>query len=197
MTHKYTIGLDFGTDSVRALLVNASDGSEISSYACDYPRWKKGLYSDPVKSQYRQHPLDYLEAMEVVLKEVVAECPDKAAIAGISVDTTGSSPCLCDRTLTPLSLKEAHAEDPAAMFVIWKDHTGEKECEEIVSHCQGENAKYLAHTGFAYSPENYWPKILHLVRTAPHLLPEAYTAVEFCDWIPAVLTGCQAAKSRS
>ena len=123
MEMNYVIGVDFGTDSARAILVDAADGRELSSCTSYYKRWAKGLYCDTTIDRYRQHPLDYIESLEEVLKGVLAECPDKGRVKAIAIDSTGSSPCLADANLKPLSLYPEFAEDPDAMFVLWKDHT--------------------------------------------------------------------------
>ena len=186
----YVIGVDYGTDSARAVLVNAADGSVIAGATENYPRWAKGLYCDAGADRFRQHPKDYLEVLEKVLKAVVAACPEPGAIRGISVDTTASTPCLTDDRLTPLSLLDGFEENPDAMFVLWKDHTGLAEGREITDLCQNEGLPYAAHSGGTYSAENFWSKILHLFRTNPHVAAKAWSAIECCDWITAVLTGC-------
>lgn len=118
MEHLYVIGIDYGTDSVRALLADAESGEEIAVAVCNYSRWGRGLYCDTAKSQFRQHPLDYLEGLEQVLRQVIAQCPAPEAIRAIAVDTTASTPCLVDRTCTPLSLTAGYEENPDAMFVL-------------------------------------------------------------------------------
>ena len=131
MDQKLVIGMDFGSDSVRAVLVDAKDGHEYVNAVCNYPRWMKGLYCDASQDRYRQHARDYVEAMTEVLRQVIAACPDPRTIAAISVDTTASTPCLTDDKMVPLCLKPGYEEDPDAMFVLWKDHTGTKESAEI------------------------------------------------------------------
>ena len=89
-------GADFGTDSVRCVIIDAADGSEVSSAVASYTRWSKGLFSDPSLNQFRQHPLDYIEAFEASMREAIARAPGgtASAIQAISVDTTGSTrPC--------------------------------------------------------------------------------------------------------
>ncbi len=191
----YVIGLDFGTDSVRAMLVDAADGKIIASAVEMYRRWSKGMYSDPSKARFRQHPLDYIEGLEKVLKSVIGECEDPEAIRSISVDTTASTPCLTDRAGVPLSLKPEYAENPDAMFVLWKDHTGQDESEEITALCAGQPVNYAAHSGNHYSAECYWSKVLHLIRKNDDLRRDAWSAMELCDWIPALLTGSNEAGS--
>ena len=130
---KYTIGLDYGTDSVRALIVNALTGEEVSTAVFYYPRWKKGLYCDPSVSQYRQHPLDYLEGLEAAIKQALKKAGKEIAqnVVGISVDTTGSTPVAVDKNGAPLSLLPEFADNPNGMFILWKDHTGNAEALEI------------------------------------------------------------------
>src|SRR5665647_1260714 len=116
---KYTLGVDYGTDSVRTVLVDASNGKEISSSVYYYPRWKAGKYCDPANNRFRQHPLDYLEGIEITVKEAIAKAPKGTAeqVAAISVDTTGSTPVAVDKNGTPLALLPEFAENPNAMFV--------------------------------------------------------------------------------
>ena len=195
---KYTIGMDLGTDSARAVLFEVTGphpGREVSVSTCMYPRWSEGLYCDPAEARFRQHPLDYQEAVETVLKAVIEECPDREAIVAIAVDTTGSTPCLTDRNLTPLCLLPGHEDDPDAMFVLWKDHTGEAESQEINSLLARFPVNYADHSGKLYGPENFWSKILHLLRHSPGLREDAFAAIELCDYIPALLTGCRSVEA--
>ncbi len=185
----YVIGLDFGTDSVRAMLVDTKNGDVLASAVDMYDRWGKGMYSDASKAQFRQHPLDYLEGLERVLKSVVNECENPEAIKAISVDTTASTPCLTDRNGVPLSLKPEYAENPEAMFVLWKDHTGQAESEEITALCAEQPVNYAAHSGNHYSAECYWSKVLNKIRKDENLRRDAWSAIELCDWIPFILTG--------
>jgi L-ribulokinase len=124
---QFVIGIDYGTDSVRALLVNALNGEELAVSVFEYPRWKKGLYCNPAGNQFRQHPLDYLEGLEFTVRDVLKQCPGAAEqVKSISIDTTGSTPVAVDEQGTPLALLPEFAENPNAMFVLWKDHTAIK-----------------------------------------------------------------------
>ena len=185
------MGIDYGTDSCRALVVDASDGRELASAVCPYPRWKKGLYCDPVKNQYRQHPADYIESMECVVKEVLKKVPADAAarIAGIAFDTTGSTPGLLDEHGTPLALLSEFAENPNAMFVLWKDHTAVREAGEINDLAHRSETDYTAYSGGTYSSEWGWAKMLHVLREDASLRAKAYSWAEHCDWMAALLTG--------
>ena len=144
---RYTIGIDYGTDSARAVLVDASCGRIVASSTCKYARWAEGRWCDPLSQQFRQHPLDYIECLESVLKEVVAACPDPSAICAISVDTTGSTVAMTDRSGMPLSLQSRFAEDPDAMFVLWKDHTGTVEAEEFTAAGARHVPNYICQSG--------------------------------------------------
>jgi L-ribulokinase len=186
------IGVDYGTDSVRVVIVNAKDGSELSSDVQYYQRWKAGKYCDPQNNQFRQHPLDYLESLETAMQNALAKAPQGSAaqVKGLSVDTTGSTPCAVDRQGNPLALSEGFADNPNAMFVLWKDHTAVTEAEEINALAKtwgGED--FTRFEGGVYSSEWFWSKILHILRVDDRVRQAAFSWVEHCDWIPAVLTG--------
>ena len=191
---KSYIGLDFGSDSVRALLVDEL-GVELAAAVSPYRRWSEGRYCDPAASRYRQHPLDYLESMETVLREVLAG-QDRAAGRGIGVDTTGATPCAADAAGRPLSLSPEFSEDPDAMFVLWKDHTACREADEINAAARRAPVDYTKYEGGVYSPEWYWSKYLHILRGSGAVRRACRRFVEHCDWIPAVLTGAPVKMSR-
>ncbi len=188
---KYVIGLDYGTDSVRALIVNTENGEEVATAVHYYSRWKKGLYCDPSQSQYRQHPLDYLEGLEAAIKAALELAPPEVAaqIVGISVDTTGSTPVAVDRTGTPLALLPEFADNPNGMFILWKDHTANAEAEEINQLAHRWPTDYTQYVGGIYSSEWFWAKILHTLRVDEQVREAAFSWIEHCDWISAVLCG--------
>ena len=188
---QYTIGMDFGSDSVRALLVNTSSGEELATSVHHYKRWAKGLYCDPSRNQFRQHPMDYIEGIEKTIRSIVSQVSDDVLqkIVGIGVDTTGSTPVAVDAAGTPLALLEEFKDNPNAMFVLWKDHTGLKEADEINILCNNWNIDYSQYEGGIYSSEWFWSKILHVSRQDENVLKSAYSWVEHCDWIPFLLTG--------
>lgn len=190
-SEKYVIGIDFGSDSARAVIVNCADGSIVGESVSFYKRWKQGLFCDPLKSQFRHHPQDYIDAIESAVGSVTSAHPEEARnIVALSVDTTGSTPCFVDENLVPLSLKPEFSENPDAMFILWKDHTGTDEAARIEAACHANVPDYTMLSGFAYSPEAYWSKALHVLRTSPQVREAYFTAIELCDWIPALLTGC-------
>ncbi|BAV05858.1 L-ribulokinase [Filimonas lacunae] len=188
---KYVIGVDYGTDSVRSIIVNAVSGEEITSAVFYYPRWKEGQYCAPQTNQFRQHPLDYVEGLEQTIKSCLTQAGASVAanVKAISVDTTGSTPVAVDKAGTPLALLPEFAENPNAMFVLWKDHTSVKEAAEINAHAEKFNPNYLQFVGGIYSSEWFWAKLLHISRIDEKVRKAAYSWVEHCDWIPFLLTG--------
>ena len=189
---KYAIGLDFGTDSVRALLVNAANGKEEFTYVSYYKRWKEGKYSNPENNQFRHHPLDYIESMEEVIIKTLEPVPKELAknVIGIGIDTTGSTPAPVDKDGTVLALKKEFSDNPNAMFILWKDHTAIEEAEHInkVAKSWG-GTDYTKYEGGVYSSEWFWSKILHTIKEDKKVKDAAYSWVELADWIPAILTG--------
>ncbi|NDP20390.1 MAG: ribulokinase [Paludibacter sp.] len=190
MNVNYVIGVDYGSDSVRALLVEAETGNEIAVSVFEYPRWKKGLYCNPSVNQFRQHPLDYIEGFEFVVSDILKSIPNKLdKVRAISIDTTGSTPVAVNKTGTPLALLPEFSENPNAMFILWKDHTAIKEAEEINQFCRTwGGVDYTKYSGGIYSSEWFWAKILHIVREDKLVERAAYSWVEHCDWLPALLT---------
>src|ERR1700761_2812497 len=132
-TSQYVIGVDYGTDSVRSVIVDAQNGKELASSVFQYPRWKQGLYCDAAQNQFRQHPLDYVEGLEQTIKNCIKQAGESAAtfVKAISGDTTGSTPVAVNEQGIPLALTIGFEDDPDAMFVLWKDHTSVKEAAEI------------------------------------------------------------------
>jgi len=190
-SNAFVIGVDYGTDSVRTIIVDAKNGEEITSSIFYYPRWKAQKYCNASINQFRQHPADYLEGLSFTIKDCVAKVGNEIAnnIKGISIDTTGSSPVAVDETGTPLALLPAFEHNPNAMFVLWKDHTSIHEAEEINNHAGKFDTNYLQFVGGIYSSEWFWAKLLHIIRQDESVRKHIYSFVEHCDWIPFVLTG--------
>jgi L-ribulokinase len=192
MTRKYVIGIDYGTDSVRSVVVDTTDGKIAGTSVFEYPRWKKGLFCDPAINQFRQHPLDYLDGLENSVKGALSglSADIVSNIAGISVDTTGSTPVSVDKEGVPLSLKPGFECNPDAMFVLWKDHTALEEAAEINELARSWGGEdFTRYEGGIYSSEWFWAKILHVLRQSHEVRKGAWSWVEHCDWIPALLTG--------
>jgi L-ribulokinase len=188
---QFVIGLDFGTDSVRSVIIRTCDGKEVSSSVFNFPRWRDGLFCNPAINQFRQHPLDYIEG----LKETICSCLKNAgpsvakSVKAISIDTTGSTPVAVNKEGIPLALLSGLEEDENAMFVLWKDHTAVKEAEEINLHSKKFPGNYLRYVGGVYSSEWFWAKLLHTLRKDEKVRNNCFSWVEHCDWIPFLLTG--------
>lgn len=188
----FALGLDFGTDSVRAVVANAANGDVAGVGVATYTRWAKGLACDPTAHRFRQHPRDYLEAMTAAVRDALAQAGPSvaAAVRGLSACTTGSTPVLADHTGQPLALTSAYEDHPDAMFVLWKDHTAVDEAEAINTRARTWGGlDFTAYEGGVYSSEWFWAKALHIVRSGSEPGRVAATVIEHCDWIPAVLTG--------
>lgn len=197
MNKAYVIGLDYGSDSVRSVLVDAANGEEVSSAVFYYPRWSSGKFCDPMTNQFRQHPLDYIEGLESTIRECLQKADNDEivkAVKAISVDTTGSTPIAVDKQGIPLALSDRFADNPNAMFVLWKDHTAVQEAKEINAHAQKYDTDYLKYVGGIYSSEWFWAKLLHILRDDQDVRKALYTWVEHCDYIPFLLTGGKSAQ---
>jgi L-ribulokinase len=191
MNTSYVIGVDYGTDSVRSIIVNAHNGEEVAASVFAFPRWKKQLFCNAETNQFRQHPLDYIEGLQHTIKDCLQKTSDDVHnnIKAISIDTTGSSPVAVDDTGTPLALYENFADDADAMFVLWKDHSSAQEAEEINNHAKSFDINYLKYVGGVYSSEWYWSKLLHTLRVNKKVKDACYSWVEHADWMPFLLTG--------
>jgi L-ribulokinase len=191
MAESYVIGVDYGTDSVRSMIVNAATGAEVASAVFYYPRWRDGLFCSPARNQFRQHPRDYVEGLEATIKQCLqqAGAAVRAGVKAIAVDTTGSTPVAVDKTGTPLALTPGFESNPNAMFVLWKDHTATREAAEINAHAEKFATNYLQFVGGIYSSEWFWAKLLHVLRADEAVRRATYSWVEHCDWIPFLLTG--------
>jgi L-ribulokinase len=192
MQNSYVLGVDFGTDSVRALVVDSDDGSELGSAVAPFTRWSQGLFCSPSANRFRQHPLDHLQALERAVTEALDICPSNTAehVRGVGVDTTGSSPGPVDSNGVALGLLPEFENDPDALFVLWKDHTAVGEAAEIneLAHGWG-GTDYTLYSGGVYSSEWFWSKILHVLRSSTRVRQAAFSWMEHCDWLCWTITG--------
>jgi L-ribulokinase len=203
MARALALGLDFGTDSVRALLVDARSGAEVAGGVADYRRWAQGRFCDASRQQFRQHPQDHLDAMREAVRQALRAAGKAAAgqVAGIGVDTTGSSPMPIAADGRALALVPGFQDDPDAMCVLWKDHTAVAEADDLNALAHGGRfPDYTRWVGGIYSSEWWWAKIAHVLRHNRRVAGYAHTWMEHCDWVPFVLTGAgdpaRAARSR-
>ncbi|MBN1852787.1 MAG: ribulokinase [Pirellulales bacterium] len=194
-SQRFSIGVDYGTNSVRALMVDVTDGSEIASSVFNYPSGEAGVLLDPKDPNLaRQNPADYIQGFYTSVRQAVAAAKKKKEfqieqVVGIGIDTTGSTPIPVDRTGTPLALDPKYQKDMAANAWLWKDHTSHAEAAEITAKAAKHKDAYLTKCGGTYSSEWFWSKILHCKRTTPKVFQAAYAWVEMADYIPAFVTG--------
>lgn len=193
---RYAIGLDYGTNSCRSLLVDIDTGEELGSVVFPYPSGKQGILTDPADPNVaRQNPRDYLDGMEAIITGALRQAAearpgfDAAEVIGIGVDTTGSTPIPVDAAGTPLALKPEFAGNLNACVWLWKDHTAFEEAAKITSLAGSMRPRYLAKCGGIYSSEWWWSKIWRCRNVDAAVFDAAYSWVEHCDWLPAVLTG--------
>jgi L-ribulokinase len=195
MGSKYTIGLDYGTNSVRALVVDVRTGEEVGSSVFSYPSGRQGILLEERDPELaRQNPSDYLAGLEESVRGALAESTrrpgfDAGDVIGIGVDTTGSTVLPLDEAGAPLAFDERFRDSLSAQVWLWKDHTAHAEAREITRTAAELRPAYLAKCGGIYSSEWFWSKILHCLRTDPAVFAAAHTWVEHADWIPAVLSG--------
>jgi len=192
---RFTIGVDYGTNSVRALVVEVGNGREVATCVVDYPSGKDGILLDPRDVNLaRQHPGDYLYGLERSVVQALQQAQRDpgfrpADVIGIGVDTTGSSPMPVDQHNVPLGVQERFKDNPAAQCWLWKDHTSHAEAAQITKTAAEHRPQYIAKCGNAYSSEWFWSKIWRCLKTAPEVFDAAYSWVELSDYIPAVLSG--------
>ncbi len=192
----YAIGLDYGTNSCRSLIVNLETGIELGSTVFNYPSGELGILTDPADPNVaRQNPQDYLDGLEAIITGAIQQAQssnpdfDPTAVVGIGVDTTGSTPIPVDEAGTPLGLLPEFQHNLDAMVWLWKDHTGHAEAAEITALAEKMRPEFLAKCGGTYSSEWWWSKILRLKRNDPEIFEAAFSFVEHCDYLPAVLAG--------
>jgi L-ribulokinase len=197
MSMKYTIGLDYGTNSVRALVVNTANGQEVGTAVWGYEHGTAGVILSRDPNLARQHPADYVKGAEITIKKALADARKNVRgfkpeqVVGIGVDTTGSTPLPVDANGQPLAFSKKFAKNPAAMAWLWKDHTGVVEAAEITALAKKLRPQFLAKCGGTYSSEWFFSKVLHCLRTAPEIFNVAHSWVELADYVPAALTGTE------
>src|SRR3989441_6198167 len=198
MNARYSLGLDYGTNSVRAVIVNVENGRQVAAAVWNYAHGTQGVILARDPNLARQHPADYEAGAEITIKKALGQAMKKVRgfkpeqIIGIGVDTTGSTPLPVDAAGRPLAFDRRFTKNPAAMAWLWKDHTGIAEAAEITELARKIRPQYLAKCGGTYSSEWFFSKILHCLRTSPEVSDAAYLWVECADWVPAMLTGTEA-----
>jgi L-ribulokinase len=192
----YTLGLDYGTNSVRALIVNCADGRELATSVFPYPSGDQGVMGDAKDANVaRQSPQDHLDGLEQTVTDAIRLAReadpafDPADIIGIGVDTTGSSPIPVDASNTALGTFPRFKGNLNAQCWLWKDHTSFREAASITELGRVHRPQFMAKVGNTYSSEWWWSKIWHCLRVNPAVFEAAHSWVELCDWVPSVLAG--------
>jgi L-ribulokinase len=194
---KYTIGLDYGTNSVRALVVNVANGAEVGTAVWGYGHGTQGVILSRDPNLARQHPGDYIRGAKITIRKALADAKKNVRgfrpeqVIGLGVDTTGSTPLPVDANGQPLAFQKRFADHPAALAWLWKDHTGVNEAGEITTLAKRLRPQYLAKCGGVYSSEWFWSKILKCLSVAPEVFNAAHAWVELADYVPAALTGTE------
>lgn len=197
MTASFAIGVDFGTSSARAIVVDCGDGHIVGTDIFDYPSGEHGVLLDPRDPHLaRQNPADYVAGLEASVKGALAAAKDEREfdpdrVVGIGIDTTGSTPIPVDETGTPLALDPKWSDNLAANAWLWKDHTSAERAAAITETAQRHAPQYLAPIGGTYSSEWFWSKIWHCLETAPDVFEAATSWVELADYVPALLAGAR------
>jgi len=191
----YTIGIDYGTNSVRTVVVDCADGTEVGTSVFSYPTGDQGIILDPADHNLaRQNPADYIEGLERSVRGAIEQAASQTgfspdSVVGIGVDTTGSTPMPVDEANKPLALYPEWRDNPAAHAWLWKDHTGADEAARITDLAQKHRPQFLAKCGNTYSSEWFWSKIWHCLNTSPDVFAAAFSWIELADFVPAVLAG--------
>lgn len=199
---KYVIGIDFGTNSCRSLIVDVANGKELATHVFQYPSGKDGVIIDSRNPHLaRQNPNDYIKGIEATVKGALRKAKSvkknfrNSDVIGLGVDTTGSSPMPVDEEGEPLCFNKRFKKNPAAMVWLWKDHTSFDEAEQITKLASKIRPQFLSKIGGVYSSEWWWSKILCCKNSSPDVFDAAYSWVEICDWITALLVGDLSPKS--
>jgi len=193
---RYSLGLDFGTNSCRSLIVDLENGQELASRVDPYPSGQEGIFLNPKDPNIaRQNAEDYLFSMRESVRGAIDRAKnadssfDPTRIIGIGIDTTGSSPMPVDEEGLPLSQIHEFEGNLDAMVWLWKDHSSFAEAARITELAAEKRPQFLAKVGGIYSSEWFWSKILHCKNVSPEVFQAAHSFVEICDYIPAVLAG--------
>ncbi len=191
----YSMGIDFGTNSVRAVVVDASDGSEAGTAVARYPSGAEGiLLEERDHNLARQSPSDYLRTLEDVIVAALADAKQRAGVnaqdvGGLGVDTTGSTPLPVDENNEPIAFRDQFKNNLNACAWLWKDHTSFKEAAAITEAAAGMRPQYLAKCGGAYSSEWFWAKLWHCLAVDEPVFDAAHSWIELQDFVPAALCG--------
>ncbi|MEC8517928.1 MAG: ribulokinase [Verrucomicrobiota bacterium] len=189
-SQQYSIGIDYGTSSVRSIVVNCGNGQIIGSSVFEYSHGENGVITDDDPNLSRQHPLDYIDGLKQTVKNAVSDADiDPDLIIGIGVDATASTPIPLNENGDALVFDTYFSDKLSALAWLWKDHTSLKEAEEITNYAQKIRPEYLTACGGVYSSEWFWAKILNCLRNDPEVFNAADSWMELQDWIPFLLTG--------
>jgi len=190
MNKTYVIGVDFGTSSVRSVIIDVSNGQELGAGVYNYKNGKDGVILDPQNPLVARHdPKDYLNGLEQSIQTANAEARksnkifDVKNIVSIGIDATGTTLLPVLKNGTPLSELTQFENNLNAYIWLWKDHSGWAEAEEITLMAKKTHPEYMEMVGGVYSSEWFWSKILHCIRIDKTINDAAFTWVEVSDWL--------------
>jgi len=201
VSEKYVIGVDFGTESGRAVLVKVSDGQEVASHVHQYAdgvidQQLPGCNVRLEPDWALQNPADYVETLRQAVPSVLRQAGvSPNDVIGIATDFTACTMMPTDAEGTPLCLKEELRCQPHAWVKLWKHHAAQPEADRINRIARERGESFLDRYGGKISSEWFFSKALQILDEAPEIYDAADRLIEAADWIVMQLTGVEARNS--